>query len=346
MRGLRFLLLGGIFAILAVISVLGLAKLPYARCLLFSADAAEVNAAPSESGFRIGSLKWPVSQYASEPALQPFREEFNRHCAGQQGTRAALCVSRAMAAQFDFGEPKRDFLAPAFDPIPDLAEHLRGEPGHCVTRSSILATQLLSVGIPTRVVQLLPPSGNGHNIVEVWNGVAGWELVDPTEVAVLGINGHATSAASLVRQQGTLQVVGSSAPAKGSELSYARYTFPGTDLVFPEPWLYLRIGSKVAPRPFHGRFGHIGAGQWRTGPIQATLRLAILGLAFSATLCFALALRDRRRRRSLVIQPNQEKVSVLVPSNGGAASAREPDQSAAQQTTPDGPEQLVPGGNI
>jgi hypothetical protein len=67
-----------------------------------------------------------------------------------------------------------------FDPAAHFASHMAGEPSHCLTRSAILATQLLSVGIPARVVQFVPAVGKGHTLVGVWDETIGWIVVDPT----------------------------------------------------------------------------------------------------------------------------------------------------------------------
>jgi hypothetical protein len=278
-----------------------LAKLPYASCLIFSAEANDVEAPPTASGFHIGKIEWPVASYAADPSLQSFRDEFRRHCSGQAGIPAALCVSRAMAAQFPFGQPNRDFLSTQFDPAAALAAHLRGEPGHCVSRSGILAAELLSVGIPARVVQLLSPDGAGHTIVAVWDARLGWQLADPSLSAMVGVNGRPISTSRAALASGTLDVIPPTLSPQGAgPFSYERFRLPGTDFLYPEPWLYVRTGPRSAPRPFHGRFAQFGANQWKTGKAQSVLRVGITACGLLGISCFAWGLLHRRRGAAVV----------------------------------------------
>ena len=159
--------------------------LPYSTFLV--GDAAAVTAEPNQvRAFSIGSVRWDVEQFSSADLLAPFRRYFIEKCGGQAGTGAALCLAEAFDRAFPAGTPKHEFLERHFDPVANFKAHLSGEPGHCVNRSAMLATTLLSVGIPARVVSFTPRSGwGGHTLVEVWAG-ADWVAVDPTEVGLVG----------------------------------------------------------------------------------------------------------------------------------------------------------------
>ena len=64
-------------------------------------------------------------------------------------------------------------------------------------------------------------------------------------------------------------------------------------LMYPEPWLYLRIGHRAAPWPFRGEFAHIGPSQWQFGPAQGLLRYGIVLCAALMLLCLIPSPRAR-----------------------------------------------------
>jgi len=49
-------------------------------------------------------------------------------------------------------------------------------------------------------------------------------------------------------------------------------------VLFPEPWLHVRSGSRSAPWPFRGRFLRVGLGHWQLGPAQKFL-VGFIGLS-------------------------------------------------------------------
>ncbi len=74
-----------------------------------------------------------------------------------------------------------------------------------MNRSAMLATTLLSIGIPARVASFSPRSGwGGHTVVEVWPGTH-WTVVDPTEVGLVG-SIRPNSAAEIRDGWGSLRV--------------------------------------------------------------------------------------------------------------------------------------------
>lgn len=288
---------------LAIASVAALAVLAHtegASCWVVSATTDEVERAPTP-GFAIGGVRWDPSATARDPALAPFRSDFNAHCAGRLGRDAALCVTRHLDDAFPWGAPRTDLLAPRFDPAADLAAHLAGEPGHCVTRSGITVDELLSVGIPARLAQIFPADGAAHNIVEVWDAETGWTLVDPSFGGVLTSGGRPVSAARAITVGGHLQPMGS--VVLGGGHYYASVSFRGGAIMYPEPWLYLRSGERIAPRPFHGRFARLGGYALRLGVGQWLLRLGVVLFAFGAAVAFVIGVRRRRARPAAAIVP-------------------------------------------
>src|SRR5262249_35764448 len=89
------------------------------------------------------------------------------------------------------------------------------------------------------------------------------------------------------------------APAPKNSFEDGRRNGPDTRLYkgrlfYPEPWLYLRTGPRVAPWPFRGAFARLGSGPLDFGRILA-LRVGIAA-SFSLAVAFLLsAVRVRRR---------------------------------------------------
>lgn len=290
MRSVRKLALGGlVLVLLEVILLVALARLQYSTAWLVRTSDEDVSAAPNGL-FSIGSVEWPVSAYAASPALDAFRRSFQSSCGPTKddAIAAALCVSNRMASTFPHGKPESEFVAPSFDPIVELTRHRSGDAGHCVTRSAILATELLSVGVPARVVQLVPLDGSdGHNLVEVWEAGTGWALVDPTYGGLVGEESEPWSALELASASSVrFQPVGR-APAPLDELERPEVEaiidglLPAA-VIYPEPWLYLRMGEKTAPWPFRGRYIHAGPGTFLLGPAH---HLLVAGLVVVIPLC-------------------------------------------------------------
>ena len=287
--------------VVALVGALSYMRLPYRSAWLTHATEGEVAAAPTPN-FRMGSIEWDVMRYAADPALEPFRSAFRNACGSEQGLNAALCVSDAMARQFPHGSPSAEFTDRTFDPVAHLAHHMAGEPGHCMNRVAIMAAELLAVGVPARVTQLLPMHGPGHNVVEVWDASYGWVVVDPTYGTVLG-DGTKPASAFLLRRAPdhvpwhTL----AAAPAPKSTVEDGRRNGPDTRLYkgrlfYPEPWLYLRVGPRTAIWPFRGAFARLGTSPLDFGRVLL-IRLGTIG-AFTLALGFLLAAWRVRRREA------------------------------------------------
>jgi len=254
--GLRIFL-----AFALALSVLVVTKtLPYASFLIANTDTGAAASDPSH-GFSIGSTRWEVAQFATAPGLGTFRRYFLETCGGQTGTQAAICLSQGFDRVFPAGTPRHEFLERHFDPVANFKAHLAGEPGHCVNRSGMLATTLLSVGIPARVVSFTPRTGwGGHTLVEVWAG-SDWVLVDPTEVGLVG-SIRPSSAAEIKRMSGSLRLFNADGSVRQDPYLLSESIARG-ELVYPEAWLYTRTGPRFSFWPFRGKFVQVGRYSWR-----------------------------------------------------------------------------------
>ena len=277
-------LTGGVLVVTAAGLAFGLRALPYSSSMFSEVGAEEAGRRPTPD-FRLGPLFWPVVELQESAALAPFRKAFREACGTKLGLSAAGCAAAELARRSPFGQPRDEFIDRTFDPQDHFRRHLAGEPGHCLTRSAILATQLLSVGVPARVVQMLPADGRGHTVVEVWDDCCGWTLVDPTFGGMVRSPSRSASAAALQAAPESVRWSGIRSPAfpPGSErgrLEYVQGALKG-HLVYPEPWLYLRIGSRVAPWPFRNHVVRVGPRDLWLGPAQRLLQVAIpvVGLA-------------------------------------------------------------------
>jgi hypothetical protein len=281
------------------LSVLAVTKtLPYASFLMANTDAAVAASDPSH-GFSIGSVRWEVEQFSSAPGLAPFRRYFFETCGGQTGTQAAICLSQAFDRAFPAGTPKHEFLERHFDPAANFEAHLSGQPGHCVSRSAMLATSLLSVGIPARVASFSPRTGwGGHTLVEVWAG-SDWVTVDPSETGLVG-SIRPNSAAEIKRMSGSLRLFNADGNVRQDPYLLSESIARG-ELVYPEPWLYTRTGPRFSFWPFRGKFIQVGMYSWRFSTPLLLCRVAFVismfaGLYFLAGLLFS-------RRRMEVADP-------------------------------------------
>lgn len=258
-----------------------LRTLPYSSCRLTSVSAAEAARRPTPD-FTLGPLSWPVTQLKDEPELGPFRAAFRTDCGDATGLPAATCAATALARRSPIGNPATEFIDRGFDPVKHLERHMAGEPGHCLTRSAIITTQLLSMGVPARVVQMISAEGKGHTVVEVWDEASGWTVVDPTAGGVVSNRRQQGSAADLLDAPANVQwkplPSASFPPSTPREQQRYLRNVLGGNLVYPEPWLYLRVGTRLAPRPFRGHFVNVGPTFMALGPAQRALGWAIPGL--------------------------------------------------------------------
>jgi len=236
-------------------------------------------------------MRWEVEQFSSAPGLAPFRRYFFETCGGQTGTEAAICLSQAFDRAFPAGTPKHEFLERHFDPIAHFEAHLSGQPGHCVNRSAMLATTLLSVGIPARVASFCPRWGwGGHYLIEVWTAADGWTVVDPTEMGLVG-SIRPNSAAEIKRMSGSLRLFNADGTVRQDPYPLSESIARG-ELVYPEPWLYTRTGPRFSFWPFRGKFVQVGMYSWRFSTALLLCRVALVistlaGLYFLVVLLFS-----------------------------------------------------------
>lgn len=270
-----------LFSVVALAAALvGLRELPYSTSWIEAASEIEAGVTPTP-GFQVGGLAWPISEYAIAPSLEPFRAQFLKYCEGSDGVEAALCASRELARHSPLGEPRHEFVDAQYDPAAVLQEHLDGAPGHCTTRSALVTVQLLAVGIPARVVQVLPTDGSGHNVLSVWDSKIGWSLVDPSVPGLVTRDGDAVAARELLDDATSITISPDVSVAGTAALINPAMTSAAT-VLFPEPWLYLRTGPRVARWPFRGSFARIGKAQLSLGPTQKIVALSALALLVTA----------------------------------------------------------------
>ena len=283
------------------LSALAVTKtLPYASFLMANADISEAASDPSH-GFSVGSVRCEVEQFSTAPGLAPFRRYFFEKCGGQTGTQAAMCISQAFGHAFPAGAPEHEFLERHFDPVGHFEAHLSGQPGHCVNRSAMLATTLLSMGIPARIASFAPRSGwGGHTVVEVWSG-ADWRVVDPTELGLVG-SIRPNSATEIKRGSEPLRLFDADGSVRRDPYPLSSSVASG-ELVYPEPWLYTRIGPRFSFWPFRGKFIQVGMYGWRFSTPLLLCRVAfaistLAGLYFLVGLLFSRGTMEAVKPRS------------------------------------------------
>ena len=170
--------------------------------------------------------------------------------------------------------------------------------GGSVPRSGILATMLLASGVPARVVQLVGP-GFGHTVVEVWD--YGWRLYDPMLAGAFGDASSLLGAADLATAR-TLGLVELGTRPAG--------TFPATKIfgdqarlqavtiLYPEPYLYLRSGRRVASFPYRGAFATVERPGSVLGPGQRLAVSFVLGFLGMGAMVLLVGAVDARRRQT------------------------------------------------
>ena len=271
--------------------IVALRALPYSSVRLAAVDPSEALRPPTTS-FAMGPLHWQVSDLSRSPALEPFRKAMRASCGDAKGLEAAECATKVLTERIPLGEPSTEFVRSDFDPVVHLEAHMAGAPGHCLTRSAILATELLAVGIPARVVQFVPVEEKGHTLVEVWDVARGWTVVDPlTGGFATGASSH-SAAADLLAQPASVEwrpfsFTKAGDTERAQQTEHYRRLLEG-NVLYPEPWLYLRVGEHVAPWPFRGEYVRVGPAFLVLGPLQQFLfwvipAVALLGVALCAT---------------------------------------------------------------
>lgn len=283
----RALVWGSLFCFgMSGLSLLVLALLPYSTSIILPVPESGAAARPGTVS-TIGALVWDYGLYRTAPELEEYRVQFAR-CAGLEGRTAARCVTGVLAERSPYGDPSFEFFYSSYDPAKALRFHLGGAPGHCTTRSALVATGLLALGVPSRVVQLLPKVGNdGHNVIEVWDGAAGWVLFDPVHDSSYMQEEDFVGATEIIHAEGRLRW------KKPHEGAPDPSMFAGATVNYPEPWLYTRVGQRCARWPFRACFSQIGEAQFLLGQAQ---RLALGSAVAWPLVALFLALKAWRVR--------------------------------------------------
>ncbi len=259
----------------------------------------------------LGGFSWDPTRYVGDPNLATYAAFKRQHCGDRTGLAAATCLGDELAARFPHGKPSGELFDRNYRPATLLKRHLDGEPGHCVTRSGIIATALLATGIPARMVQLHPPAaqmGGDHNALEVFEPGQGWIFFDPTYGGELRSPSGRRSAAALVADGGRVRWVqtGNVPVALGGETLDGAATYAGDPsplltgyLVYPEPWLYTRVGDKVAPWPFQASYLLVGAPSrdltYRRRALHVCIAVAAIALVLASTRTAYSIVRARTR---------------------------------------------------
>jgi hypothetical protein len=316
-KGRHLLLILACLATLAV-ALFGLKSLAYSRASLTVVSVDQLKS--SGDSLILDGLSWRPTDYVGARELDPIRTDVRRHCPDMSAYQTASCLMDLFARQFPHGSPRREFFAVKFDPVANWKEHLAGAPGHCVTRSGMLATALLALGFPARVVQIVSREGQqGHNVAEVWQASGGWRIFDPSFSGSLQAQDGLTSAVGLITapyprwqyDPGRAKVPGLNQTE--ALRAYAEDGLRGAAIVYPEPWLYTRVGRSQASFPFHGRFLMLGPRSWKVGFGQTASRTVIVvSLLWLLVALVRLAMIVAARRRGSVdvveqrIAPGQE----------------------------------------
>ncbi|MFO0594765.1 MAG: transglutaminase domain-containing protein [Myxococcaceae bacterium] len=253
-----------------------LRQLDYSTSTIFRTDDALVSAPPPAS--TMGGARWDFDAYRTAPSLQAFRDAFEPRCRTLAGVEAARCVTTLLLERSPHGAGDGEFVDANFDPAAAVTSHLAGAPGLCTARSAMAATALLAMGVPARVVQLLPTDGAGHNVLEVYDAQRGWVLFDPLFDSSYLVGGQYTSALGVSAAAGD---VSWRRPHDGAPDPNA---FAGATVQYPEPWLYTRVGEKCATWPFRGCYAQVGPTQFRYGPAQRLTFFGIIACGLFAAL--------------------------------------------------------------
>jgi hypothetical protein len=283
-------LLPVILAGLGLAQVLALRSLGYSQTWLTSVKVAD--ATSPRDPMELGGLRWDPAPYIAAPALAPLRALVQQRCPHLGPTQTATCLADVFAQRFAHGAPPFEFFGADYSPAAALTAHLAGTPGHCVTRSGLIAAALLASGVPARVVQLLPANRHGHNVVEIWEPARGWTLLDPTyRMQVESAGGPSAAAAVAAPQTAQWRVNDAIRPVQqledlSTDQAVARSRALIDDYVlYPDPWLYTRVGHKSVPQPFRGRFVMVGARSLTVGfgqpLLQGGILLCLIGLVIS-----------------------------------------------------------------
>lgn len=292
-----------VICLISIIAIAGqlliLKSLAYSTSSVSWLSAEEmVNISPTPN-FGLGELEWDVEVYKQAPELQFFREYFNEYCRGLLGIGAASCISENLIKRIPKGTPEHEIFDADFSPEKTFKEHLNGAQGYCVSYAGISATSLLSVGIPARFLSLRPDNkSGGHNIIEVWDDEYGWVMFDPFNDGLIESNGKYLSAFDAVGSERVNRVkAGKDESIQGYLTDYYKGRNPfDTTIVYPEPWLYTRVGEKKSAI-FRGTFAGFGEGYFKYSVVQSVLRIGLV--LFSIIFISAILLLIRSNSRAL-----------------------------------------------
>jgi hypothetical protein len=189
--------------------------------------------------------------------------------------------------------------------------HLGGAPGHCVSRAGLVATTLLSAGIPARVLQVVQPDV-GHNIIEVWDAEHNWVMFDPNLGMVLRPTspGPYLSAADVLSGEHgfSLVQVGDASPGADELIGFYKPDYFRSTFIYPEPWLYTRTAPKASFWPFGGRFTRAGGSSWQFGGAQFLLRFGVLACGI---VLLAMVVADGLRVAAWIVKQGRALASSL-----------------------------------
>lgn len=297
-----------------VVGVGMLKALPYSSSLIRHVPS-DTHATPSDTGFDVGGFRWDLTAYRADPTLEPLRAYRREQCGDRRGYAAALCLTSALLRDVPYGAPPTEFFDTTYRPERALALHIAGAPGHCTTRSGLLAASLLAEGDPARVVQFVPLRPiSGHNAVEVWDTSAGWVLIDPSFGSVPLRNGSPTSISTAASSAVVWSwPVGKDTRRPDDELIHSA-------ILYPEPWLYMRTGPRVAVWPFRGAFVQTEGGvPWNVGPAHRVVHGVLLASLAVGLVAGALLLRAWRAGRSSAVGEGQgdDEGPASVPARQG-----------------------------
>jgi hypothetical protein len=291
---LRLIQLGSVGLGLGAAALLALRELPYSSSAI---DVVQLGG----SADSVGILEWDPAVYTRAPSLASYRDLVHEQCDGLGPVATAKCLHGALIESIPVGVPAAEFVDREYDPSAALAAHIAGAPGHCMTYSALLATSLLAAGFPARVVQILPRDGRGHTAVEVRDRTGRWLLVDPTFGGALRqVDGSAAPATLVGSGTFVWAPLGESARVDPGGLPdfYSHRQDAGGHIVYPEPWLYTRVGKRTGAWPYRGRFVVVGPPEWHLGVGHMVLAGAITlaGIWVAAFVALACVARLRVRR--------------------------------------------------
>jgi hypothetical protein len=127
--------------------------------------------------------------------------------------------------------------------------------------------------------------------------------VDPTEVGLVG-SVRPESAFEVKRATGTLHLFGVDGSVRQDPYLLSSSVASG-ELVYPEPWLYTRIGPRFSFWPFRGKFIQVGMFRWRFSTALLLCRITFV-ISMFAGLYSLVGLLFRGRMEAAELRPQPE----------------------------------------